>query len=484
MSYRVLPFFIALLLFAAPAFAQGGWSMDIDIHQAGYQDTLVAFGTDSNATDSFDAGIDLPTPPTPAGGNWVRGYFSHPDWDVSTGTRFSQDIRANLDTVETKQWTLELRSTQTGTVMVDFQQPSMVLPDTVWATVQIDSEEYSLRDTSSFAIDFVEAASLLITVSNEPRAPHPFTLVSPEEEYSSPTADVNLLWESTMDPDMGDTVSYAVFVDTAGNFSSPVMSGLSDTSFTFTGMDNEYYFWTVQATGSDGATTWASDTLSFGIDVNDPPSSFDLLEPADGDTLSSIAATFRWQASHDPDMGQEVSYLAWVRMQMTDPANGIDIDTSMTIPGLMDTVLTLALPDSLDLPGWNVHPELTWSISAVSGGDTTQANQTWSLYLPTNPVSGVAEDNSGLPKRFAISKVYPNPFNPSVNIKIAVPKSSRVTATVYNVLGRRVATLANTRMRPGTHALHWVAHDPSGVYFLRVKNDQGWSAVRRLTLMK
>ncbi|MBD3166193.1 T9SS type A sorting domain-containing protein [bacterium] len=107
----------------------------------------------------------------------------------------------------------------------------------------------------------------------------------------------------------------------------------------------------------------------------------------------------------------------------------------------------------------------------------------------TDPLSveytgmGVGEGDN-LPTEFAIEGTYPNPFNPTVNIRIAVPELSKVQVAVYDVLGREVAVLNQQQLRAGYHTLQWRATGTSGVYFLRVQAENGWSDIRKLIYMK
>jgi hypothetical protein len=72
------------------------------------------------------------------------------------------------------------------------------------------------------------------------------------------------------------------------------------------------------------------------------------------------------------------------------------------------------------------------------------------------------------PNRFFLSQNYPNPFNPSTIINFDLPEPSNVSLVVYDVLGRKVAELANGNYQAGYHSAIWNASDvASGVYFAR-----------------
>jgi len=74
-----------------------------------------------------------------------------------------------------------------------------------------------------------------------------------------------------------------------------------------------------------------------------------------------------------------------------------------------------------------------------------------------------------LPTSFALNQNHPNPFNPSTNITFALPEQSRVSFTVYDILGREVAELALGELTVGNHRITFDAKDlPSGVYIYKV----------------
>ncbi|HTY35481.1 MAG TPA: metallophosphoesterase [Bacteroidota bacterium] len=86
----------------------------------------------------------------------------------------------------------------------------------------------------------------------------------------------------------------------------------------------------------------------------------------------------------------------------------------------------------------------------------------------TAGTTSVVESGVGL-SAFALDQNYPNPFNPSTAITFQLPAVSFVTIDVYDVLGRKNATLVNGICEPGAHTVRWDgAGSPSGLYFYKM----------------
>ncbi len=83
-------------------------------------------------------------------------------------------------------------------------------------------------------------------------------------------------------------------------------------------------------------------------------------------------------------------------------------------------------------------------------------------------ITGVA-DAPGFPSEPSLARNFPNPFNPSTTIEYAVASTSRVTLTVYDVLGRVSETLVSGQVTPGSYRASWDGSNrPSGVYFYTI----------------
>lgn len=76
----------------------------------------------------------------------------------------------------------------------------------------------------------------------------------------------------------------------------------------------------------------------------------------------------------------------------------------------------------------------------------------------------------GDPASFEIVSTGPNPFQASTTVAFTLPDAQTVTAALYDVMGRRVRTLAHEAMSPGRHELTVRGGDlPSGTYFYRIQ---------------
>lgn len=79
-------------------------------------------------------------------------------------------------------------------------------------------------------------------------------------------------------------------------------------------------------------------------------------------------------------------------------------------------------------------------------------------------------EDAFLPAKFSLSQNYPNPFNPETTIKFGIPKESKVTLKVYDVLGKEIATIVDRELDPGYYKYNWNGSKfASGVYFYRLE---------------
>jgi hypothetical protein len=96
------------------------------------------------------------------------------------------------------------------------------------------------------------------------------------------------------------------------------------------------------------------------------------------------------------------------------------------------------------------------------------------------------------PRTFDLFQNFPNPFNPTTTISFQLPLTSRISLTVYDVLGREMRILAEKEMDAGYHEVPFDASQlASGVYFYRlaakaIASEEGISYVstKKFMLLK
>jgi flagellar hook assembly protein FlgD len=98
--------------------------------------------------------------------------------------------------------------------------------------------------------------------------------------------------------------------------------------------------------------------------------------------------------------------------------------------------------------------------------------------VTSNCIAPAANDRdilaSGVPTDFFVSGAQPNPFSEITQFSLRLPETVSVTFSIYNMVGQKVATLADEQMSAGAHVIRWngtnSAGQPvaSGIYFYRV----------------
>ncbi len=95
-----------------------------------------------------------------------------------------------------------------------------------------------------------------------------------------------------------------------------------------------------------------------------------------------------------------------------------------------------------------------------------------------------------LPTAFTLSQNFPNPFNPSTTVAFEIPgEKQRVSLVIYDIRGRRVKTLVDSELEPGSYKVNWNGRDEdgktvsSGVYLYTLRGKEG-TYTRKMTVLK
>lgn len=98
--------------------------------------------------------------------------------------------------------------------------------------------------------------------------------------------------------------------------------------------------------------------------------------------------------------------------------------------------------------------------------------------------TGINQVSAQTPVRFSLSQNYPNPFNPNTNLEFGISKLGFVSLKIFNLLGKEIATLVNSELKPGYYKYDFNAGNlPSGIYFYKLTAGE-FSETKKMNLIK
>ncbi|GBE30494.1 MAG TPA: T9SS type A sorting domain-containing protein [Bacteroidetes bacterium] len=144
-------------------------------------------------------------------------------------------------------------------------------------------------------------------------------------------------------------------------------------------------------------------------------------------------------------------------------------------PGEYEFIAHLRYDDAVTMASFVFHKQ------GVNTGDDYSMDD-W--IARGNLISDIVEITPA-PGSYALLSAYPNPFNPTVQIQVALPHTSHLTVTVYNANGQLVAQLVDGIESAGEHDYTFDGTElASGVYFVHAEVPDKLSDMRKVVLMK
>jgi hypothetical protein len=147
-------------------------------------------------------------------------------------------------------------------------------------------------------------------------------------------------------------------------------------------------------------------------------------------------------------------------------------------------------------PGDSATYLFTWSGVGLSAGfyqtwwdiysnDPNEDSLHWPVLMRAGTGSSVdPHADRSTPEDFDLLPPYPNPFNPRTTLSFELAHAGHVSLELCNVLGERVATLAEGVWAAGRHEIHAnLSTQAAGIYFVRGQSA-GQVVVRKLVLLK
>ena len=117
---------------------------------------------------------------------------------------------------------------------------------------------------------------------------------------------------------------------------------------------------------------------------------------------------------------------------------------------------TINVNDGVFSDANNTQYQIVTIAPNVNGG--YDASLTIGLAIPVTGVINLEPETGG---QFKLSQNFPNPFNPSTTIKYDLPKDSRVSLKLFDILGQEVATLVNEEQKAGYKSFVWNSNSVS-----------------------
>jgi hypothetical protein len=129
---------------------------------------------------------------------------------------------------------------------------------------------------------------------------------------------------------------------------------------------------------------------------------------------------------------------------------------------------------------------LAIAVWKVGAADLLQTGE-YILHVAQGAPSPVGDEE--IPAVTRMASVHPNPFNPQTTVEFDLARPGAVDLAVYDLSGRRIATLVRTTLPAGRFRESWQGLDASGqrvasgVYFVRLCGD-GKTDLRKVMLVK
>ncbi|MDP8208233.1 MAG: FG-GAP-like repeat-containing protein [Candidatus Electryonea clarkiae] len=211
--------------------------------------------------------------------------------------------------------------------------------------------------------------------------------------------------------------------------------------------------------------------------VNDPPTAFTLITPADEAVIGDWVVDFQWENASNPWEMDTTLYTLRFRSNAR-----IHLIDSLLVTDYTDLEIE-SLGRWLGFEPGTAEYEVEWRVSAVEHSGTISSDANFTFIIPMEGVD--TEGKDAIPDEFSLIPIFPNPFNPSTIVTVSLPSASLLYVKVFNTLGQQVAILANELYSPGYHQLTFNADElPSGIYFIHASVPGKMDEVRKVVLIK
>ena len=153
----------------------------------------------------------------------------------------------------------------------------------------------------------------------------------------------------------------------------------------------------------------------------------------------------------------------WDETRYLLPANAVRVTVNLFYQTISKEYIEFLRNENVD----NSYDWNSWGDKLYTSWLTHGKSQPFVMATSTKTITGT-KSGEGLPSSFKLYQNFPNPFNPSTDLKLENKNSGFVSLKIFDVLGNEIAVLLNEKKPPGSYTVTWnAAGQPSGIYFAR-----------------
>jgi hypothetical protein len=239
------------------------------------------------------------------------------------------------------------------------------------------------------------------------------------------------------------------------------------------------YIITLVVTDNEGTIGSAISVISV---ENQLPTEVSLLYPNEDDMIvveeyEEGTLTLEWTESIDLDNDELIYTLNLWKTDMIEEHN-IEIE-------LIETSFEAGFISEYIYLESHIDQNYSWNITVSDGFDEVESvTNTFLLFF------GLETDNENLPNKFSLLQNYPNPFNPNTEIQFSLDISEKVSLDIFDLSGRHIIQLINSKKNMGQHFVEWNAIDkngniaPAGLYIYQLNSKSNGTIKKTMTLLK
>jgi hypothetical protein len=130
---------------------------------------------------------------------------------------------------------------------------------------------------------------------------------------------------------------------------------------------------------------------------------------------------------------------------------------------------------------------INWTLQSKSGKKYILEGS-GELIIPSEEIFTLGK-RPVIPNVYSLHQNYPNPFNPITTLRYDLPEDAIVTLTLYDLGGREVTQLVNTKQNAGYKSINWNATDKfgkpvsAGVYLYQIQAGE-FVQTKKMVLLK